>query len=212
MIPETEQELRDRIAELREALERENNRVKELEAERDSIARLGKAVEIENRELKAQAAKEAQETVAMEHELREQIGEFEVSRDELKTSRNQLKERIKELEAERDRAIVRHGDLVAVHMDVMNKLGNSTRELAECRAMNAALVAASAGGQGVRMETHIESYEGEDDYRIDEKYQRERGWSVHSWKALVDWSGNRSHVEYAVMWQRPARPESEGSE
>jgi hypothetical protein len=112
------------------------------------------------------------------------------------------KARIAELEAERDRAIARHGDLIAVHMDVMNKLGNSTHELAECRAMNAALVAASASGQGVRMLPEW--------YVYDNTYQANNAalglvhlnWSVASWQIRDDGS-------IAVMWQRPARPESE---
>jgi hypothetical protein len=119
----------------------------------------------------------------------------------LEDERDQLQARIAELEAERDRAVERHSDLVAVHMDVMNKLGNSTHELAECRAMNAALVAAS--GQGVRMETLLTSGETLYDANAEIKAREYAGWQYD--ELILQHNGH-----WAIVMQRPARPESEG--
>jgi predicted RNase H-like nuclease (RuvC/YqgF family) len=170
-------------------LKEQRERIAELEAERDSIARLGKAVEIENRELKkrvseleAQATKEAQETIEMEAELNR---------------------RIKELEAERDRAIARHGDGIAIHVAVQKTLDERTRELADCLAMNAALVAASASGAGVTWEYALSSAETLYQAQSEMNSLAKHCYELHS--LILQYNGH-----WAIVMQRPAQ--SEGDE
>jgi hypothetical protein len=119
--------------------------------------------------------------------------------------------RVKELKAERDRAVERHGDGIETRIAVQKTLDERTHELAECRAMNAALVAASASGQGmtwgkldiyITVYSSVEMFNGSMD-TVDESL--EWNYHPHSWKMLDD-------GRIAVMWQRPARTESEGSE
>jgi regulator of replication initiation timing len=179
-------------------------RIAELVTERDSIARLGKAVEVENRELKRRAAKEAQETIAMEHELREQIGEFEVSRDELKTSRNQLKARIAELEAENN-LLKRDNDNLNSALGKCDLAGYNrlVDKLIECRAMNAALVSQSASGAGVQMEyttdLHTDNMIGDFNTKSNE------GWEFVQHVPRIEVNGVEYHPY--TIWQRPVRSE-----
>jgi hypothetical protein len=115
--------------------------------------------------------------------------EAEIMWEKLKAA----KKRIAELEAERDQARFACVD--------------RNQQITELQAQNAALVAASASGQGVRMEPPlIKEYVDPTDFNVDAVIMTQNGYSMNSWRII-----EREHM-YAVMWQRPARPESEGNE
>jgi chromosome segregation ATPase len=108
-----------------------------------------------------------------------------------------LVKRIKELEAERDHPVSNYDAIAA--KAVQKTLDERTRERDELRAINAALVAASASGQGVTKTA----------YQLDtvSLFDRQRkaifeitiqpGGELHSWEI-------KNGILY-LMWQRPAR-------
>jgi hypothetical protein len=123
--------------------------------------------------------------------------------DAIEATLKEQRERITELEAKRGRAVFRHGKEINARMAIVKKLDNCQRELAECRALNAALVSQSAGGAGVRMEYCWKQY-GYSDGEIDHAntWARVGGWTLHHIEGIADNSGY-----VLVVWQRPARNE-----
>jgi hypothetical protein len=106
MIPETELKLRDKIAELREALERENNRVKELEddilAEHDLNGSIRMKLQIATERIRMLESQSAMAQRVKELESQQSAGDWLADEQigKLKAERDQLYVRVKELEAE----------------------------------------------------------------------------------------------------------------
>jgi hypothetical protein len=113
------------------------------------------------------------------------------------------RDRIKELEASRRRIARDAAQTETERNNLRARVKELEKELAECRAMNAALVSQSAGGAGVRMEYKPVIYKDWKDYEKDCQELPLDGWQLFS-----DHQETETQYQYAT-WQRPARPESE---
>jgi hypothetical protein len=100
-------------------LKQRHDRIVELEAQRDSIARLGKAVEIENRELKEQ---------------RERIMNLKYERDMLITERDTLEKQVRKLEGESNQLQARIMKLEERLLQTQNERNAATQRIRELEA------------------------------------------------------------------------------
>jgi chromosome segregation ATPase len=240
MIPETELKLRDKIAELREALERENNRVKELEEENASLERRFRRAASDAREAELEAPMTHQYEIVkgfngllawgnrvaaeygivgtqdnfafIERTLKEQQGrvaELEADRDSIARLGKAVEIENRKLKVEQDN-LERHLKVRTGFLEVAQaRVKELETALAELRTMNAALVSASASEQRVTWEYRYEVYKSDDEVAFAVAYQNRDGWNIQGWQLEAH---PLSTGRIAIMWQRPARLESEGSE